>query len=418
MYTVAQILNPEFNRSWHEAVALVQEVALKLAAGATLPTPSEIHLDRNGAITFGFISHSGQPAVPGLANLLLAALNGIDAPPQVRQLATDYAGVSRHATVDAFTRALAFFERPDRGSALRALGERLTSGPTAAASAEAELQKLRERLSHSTPEKDETPNPAPVGQGSRRIIIATAVALGCIATGAVAFVSLRGGVTVASESPSAAPVSSVSPAHRPGAPATKVAGTGNRKSAAAARESDISASANRNAGPATSTRGHGGKGTRKDSAARRVVTLMNGKVSEVDTPEGAGDPVADQQDPAKTAVISLRRPGSSLSGVADARAGLEPHIIYSPADAEVVPPWLLRPQLPKEPAPGSGAGLFDIVVDEAGDVEEIRLKYSERSYQERMLVAAAKAWKFNPARLNGEPVKYRLRIPVDLPDPR
>jgi uncharacterized protein len=97
---------------------------------------------------------------------------------------------------------------------------------------------------------------------------------------------------------------------------------------------------------------------------------------------------------------------------------LQAQVIYSRADSEVEPPWLLRPQLPKEPAPGADAGVFEIVVDETGDVEEVRLKSPERRYQERMLVAAAKAWKFRPARLNGEAVKYRLRVPVDLPDPR
>jgi hypothetical protein len=87
----------------------------------------------------------------------------------------------------------------------------------------------------------------------------------------------------------------------------------------------------------------------------------------------------------------------------------------------VVPARLTRSQLPKEPAGGADTGYFDIVVDEAGDVEFVKLISPRRRYEERMLVAAAKAWKFEPALLNGQPVKYRLRMPIivaDLADPR
>jgi TonB family protein len=89
--------------------------------------------------------------------------------------------------------------------------------------------------------------------------------------------------------------------------------------------------------------------------------------------------------------------------------------VYTPADRDVVPARLQRPQMPKEPAPGSDTGYFDILVDEQGSVEEVRLLSPTRRYYDRMLVAAAKAWKFTPARLNGQPVKYRVRVPIIVP---
>jgi hypothetical protein len=35
-------------------------------------------------------------------------------------------------------------------------------------------------------------------------------------------------------------------------------------------------------------------------------------------------------------------------------------------------------------------------------------------YQERMLVAAAKTWQFQPATREGQPVRFRIRIRVTL----
>jgi hypothetical protein len=72
--------------------------------------------------------------------------------------------------------------------------------------------------------------------------------------------------------------------------------------------------------------------------------------------------------------------------------------------------------LPQQPAPGVDTGYFDIIVDEKGDVEFVKLHSPMHRYQDRMLVAAAKAWKFRPALLNGTPVKYRLQISIILPD--
>jgi hypothetical protein len=90
--------------------------------------------------------------------------------------------------------------------------------------------------------------------------------------------------------------------------------------------------------------------------------------------------------------------------------------VYSAAEPDVVPARLTRSQLPHEPSPNDETGYFDIVVDERGDVEFIKLLSPTRRYQDRMLVAAAKAWKFSPALLNGTPVKYRLQIPIILHD--
>ena len=87
--------------------------------------------------------------------------------------------------------------------------------------------------------------------------------------------------------------------------------------------------------------------------------------------------------------------------------------IFSAENAEVTPPVLVRPQLPTQPAPGDDTGIFEMLVDENGDVSEIKLISPLRRFHDRILVAAAKAWKFQPAMLNGYPVKYR--VPTSRP---
>ena len=87
--------------------------------------------------------------------------------------------------------------------------------------------------------------------------------------------------------------------------------------------------------------------------------------------------------------------------------------VYSPADAAVIPPVLVRPVLPKDDpkgVPEDLIGTVDLLVDEQGDVESVRLTSPGNRFQERMLVSAAKMWKFRPAFKDGHPVRYRARV--------
>ena len=59
-----------------------------------------------------------------------------------------------------------------------------------------------------------------------------------------------------------------------------------------------------------------------------------------------------------------------------------------------------------------------ILIDESGAVERVRLRAKtpapgQTLYRHRMLIAAAKAWQFEPAQLNGQPVRYVMRVPLE-----
>jgi TonB family protein len=91
--------------------------------------------------------------------------------------------------------------------------------------------------------------------------------------------------------------------------------------------------------------------------------------------------------------------------------------VFSPADTQVTPAILIRPHLPDQPPPDvpeEQIGTLEFVVGESGAVEHVHLISPANRYQERMLVAAAKTWQFQPAMRDGRPVRYRTRIRVTL----
>jgi hypothetical protein len=91
--------------------------------------------------------------------------------------------------------------------------------------------------------------------------------------------------------------------------------------------------------------------------------------------------------------------------------------IYLADDPSVTPPQILRPHLPTEPAdwmtPGN-IGTFDLLVRPDGGVEQVRLTSPSNRFQERMLLSAAKAWRFRPATRAGVPVWCHVRIRVTI----
>jgi periplasmic protein TonB len=94
----------------------------------------------------------------------------------------------------------------------------------------------------------------------------------------------------------------------------------------------------------------------------------------------------------------------------------KPKTIFSPANADVVPPSAIKQVLPPFPAQiGAPAqGLLELVIDESGSVESVTMKVSVNPYYDRSALQAARSWKYHPATLKGEPVKYRKSVQVDV----
>jgi hypothetical protein len=109
---------------------------------------------------------------------------------------------------------------------------------------------------------------------------------------------------------------------------------------------------------------------------------------------------------------------SLLEEAAIASAAVD-EIVYSPSDKGVVPPRELSRQFPASSpigVPPHRVGTLEMIIDRQGGVEFVKLHTPLNRYHERMIVSAAKAWRYRPATRGGKPVKFRLTVKINLPE--
>jgi TonB family protein len=61
-----------------------------------------------------------------------------------------------------------------------------------------------------------------------------------------------------------------------------------------------------------------------------------------------------------------------------------------------------------------GSLLMDVVIDVTGDVESAVIATPPNPAYDKLVLAAARTWQYQPASLNGKPVKFRKRIQITL----
>ena len=91
--------------------------------------------------------------------------------------------------------------------------------------------------------------------------------------------------------------------------------------------------------------------------------------------------------------------------------------IYSSLDRGVIPPVVIMQEFPKYPGrvpQGGILGAVDIVIDQTGSVESASMQTPVLSGYDAMIVQAARAWRYQPARVNGQPVKFRKSIRITV----
>jgi len=90
--------------------------------------------------------------------------------------------------------------------------------------------------------------------------------------------------------------------------------------------------------------------------------------------------------------------------------------VFSAMDPNVVPPLVLKQELP--PFPGQLAmerrGSMEVTIDENGAVESAVVKQSVGRNYDNMALKAAQSWRYTPATLDGKPVKFKKVIQVTI----
>jgi TonB family protein len=91
-------------------------------------------------------------------------------------------------------------------------------------------------------------------------------------------------------------------------------------------------------------------------------------------------------------------------------------MVYSANDSNVVPPIALYQEVP--PFRGqirvSQTGVIEVLIDTRGVVESATMVASINPQYDRLAVGAARLWQYQPARVDGVPVKFVKRIQVNL----
>ena len=91
--------------------------------------------------------------------------------------------------------------------------------------------------------------------------------------------------------------------------------------------------------------------------------------------------------------------------------------IYNGTEPGVVPPVAIMQEFPKFPGrvPSGGiAGAVEVIIDQNGSVESASMQTPVLSGYDAIVVSAARNWRYQPARINGQPVKFRKSIKITV----
>jgi protein TonB len=106
---------------------------------------------------------------------------------------------------------------------------------------------------------------------------------------------------------------------------------------------------------------------------------------------------------------------ASPAKAATADKPVAPDRLYSSVDAGVVPPAVIRQDVPKWSAsyrPPSRDGILELTIGLDGRIERATLTQGMAPQYDHDLLEATRNWRYEPARMDGRPVRYRKAIRI------
>ena len=93
-----------------------------------------------------------------------------------------------------------------------------------------------------------------------------------------------------------------------------------------------------------------------------------------------------------------------------------PYRVYSSDDRNVVAPSVVKQTVPSFPGTvmAPRIGILEVLINESGEVESAVMTQSVTAAYDRLVLTAARAWRFKAAIVNGVPVKYRKVVQINI----
>ncbi len=419
MVTLADFRARQVSLHWAEAVAIIRAVIELMprgdASGTRVPDPGEIQVHSDGTIAILGLGPAAKDAVQRVARIFDSLVAEHELPVQLRLVSvTALSATGPYESVADFYNALEPFERPNRVAQIASAYGRY-QGALAAGARPADDGREEKYVKPVVKSEPRQKRQGPPLWKRKRFAFAVALVLAAGAAGSAWWWLSKSGAlgrfdvqqvrTAVTETASAVTAAVAAGAENV---ASRIGLGSPTQAAAETPEAAVEATASKPA----------------PAMARKSISSFPAG--------GAGGGVSR---PAALAVPMLPyppEPSWPSRALAEARAEeaarrlralVEPEppdltIVHSASDPDIEPPALVRPQLPLDPPPGrrlEDLPLLEMVVSEEGRVESVKLLTPPRGVHDVMMLSAAKAWLFQPARKAGAAVRCRTLVRITLP---
>lgn len=395
--TLADLHARNITLPWYEAVAIVQElcsVATQSSRGSVhVPELSGIAITDSGEVDV--VSGPAQAdAVGRAAHILSALLTDPEVPVKLRFLLVEATSATPQQTsVAHFSKDLDYFERPGRNHQIRVAYQRCHVAASEPAKPRVEAEAAEASQGRERPSEQDSKMPHQQRRRGRRTM-AVALVAAAFAGGIAATLLWTGQSSV--DWPQIAGPELLEQ--------TRVAAFSGLEWATGqlglngemppTPEEDVLEVKKKPAAP-----------PRRHASSSRVVAVPANELTVV-APSKMPMPVPELQAPKADPV---QEPAEKPVPTRKAASGAS--VFYTSADREVQPPMVVYPQMPPDdelnPSRPDVASM-QILVSETGSVLHVRMGPGPSRMSHFMFLSAAKAWRFQPALKDGEPVPYLI----------